>query len=138
MEAKEGDAGGRQILGARDELRRTLTTMLRGRGLTALTAAQRMGTTRQYVTQLLNGTRGRIDGELLARLQPGYGYPDHVRRGMLLRFQVMSAFEEANLSDRERMFLWRGIEQRLEELGVQIPTDPAEFIAETLRSNHAA
>jgi transcriptional regulator with XRE-family HTH domain len=119
------------------ELGRTLRFVRHIRQFTLRDVAKRAGRSYQYVQNIETGARGTVavDGPAFAEwIATGYGLPLPMVRSLVLRAEVLSALEQFGLAEGEAGFVWAGIENRLREIGKEIPAGPADIAEEVMRA----
>jgi transcriptional regulator with XRE-family HTH domain len=95
--------------------------------------ARDAGLSFQYVENIERGSRATVRDGVYERLPHGYGIPESFLADLLLRARVLSALERRGLDAEQRAFVWRGVEQRLAEKGVNVMTDLATIVVELMR-----
>lgn len=114
------------------ELGRGLRFMRHARNLTLRDVARRAELSPQYVQNIERGERLNASGEAYEKLARGYEVPQPVVDDLVCKARIMAALELRGLSDDQRTFVWRGVEQRLGEIGVDIKTDISQIVATML------
>lgn len=118
---------------AAKELGRGLRFMRHGRNLTLRDVAKRSELSAQYVQNIERGERLNASDESFEKLARGYEVPFEVVADLLLKARIVAALEQRGLTPDQQTFVWRGIEQRLSEQGLDIKTDVAAVVANMLR-----
>jgi transcriptional regulator with XRE-family HTH domain len=116
---------------ARD-LGKALRFLRHANNLTLRDVAKRAGMSAQYVQNIERGERINASEEAFEKLARGYEVPLPVVQDLLMKARIISALEMHGLSPEHQSFIWRGVEQRLTELGVDIRTDVARVVANML------
>ena len=111
------------------ELGRGLRFMRHARSLTLRDVAKRAAMSAQYVQNIERGERLNVSKEALEKLAGGYEVPMAVVDDLVCKARVMSALEERGFDADQRTFVWRGVEQRMAELGIDVKTDLAKVVA---------
>lgn len=96
--------------------------------------ARRAGMSLPYASNIELGDRLNVSEEAYEKLARGYEIPPVVVHDLLLKARVSSALEKRGLTAEQRTFVWRGVEQRCAEAGVEVRTDLAELGALVLAS----
>ncbi len=102
------------------------------RSFTLRDVAKRAELSAQYVQNLERGERPNASEEAYLRLARGYDIPAVVVSDLLLKARVVSALEARGLDRDQQTFVWRGVEQRLAEVGVDLKTDVARVVSSML------
>lgn len=114
---------------AAKELGRGLRFMRHARNLTLRDVAKRAELSAQYVQNIERGERLGASEDAYTRLARGYEIPVEIVDDLLLKARVVSALEQRGLDDKQQTFVWRGVEQRLTEIGVDVKTDISKVVA---------
>jgi transcriptional regulator with XRE-family HTH domain len=114
------------------ELGRALRFMRHARTLTLRDIAREAGLSSQYVQNIERGERTNVSEDAYARLARALGVPERVVGDLLLKARVQAALDARGIATDTAAFVWRGIEQRLEERGLGIRTDLAAVVADLL------
>jgi transcriptional regulator with XRE-family HTH domain len=114
------------------ELGKGLRFLRHAKSLTLRDVAKRAGMSAQYVQNIERGERVNASEESFEKLARGYEVPLPIIHDMLLKARIMSALELRGMGAEDQAFIWRGVEQRLLERGVDIRTDVARVVAEML------
>lgn len=114
---------------AAKDLGRGLRFLRHAQSLSLRDVAKRAELSAQYVQNIERGERLNASEEAFDKLARGYEVPTVVVDDLLLKARVLSALEQRGLSDDQQTFVWRGVEQRLAEVGVDIKTDIARIVA---------
>lgn len=117
---------------AAKDLGRGLRFLRHAQGLTLRDVAKRSQLSAQYVQNIERGERLGASEEAFEKLARGYEVPQTVVDDLLLKARVVSALELRGLSAEHQTFVWRGVEQRLGEVGVELKTDIARVVASML------
>lgn len=111
------------------ELGKGLRFLRHANNLTLRDVAKRAGMSAQYVHNIERGERVNASDEAFEKLAIGYEIPLPIVSGLLLKARIISALEMHGLAPEQQTFIWRGVEQRLTEMGVDIKTDVARVVA---------
>lgn len=114
------------------ELGKGFRFLRHARQLTLRDVAKRAGLSAQYVQNIERGERTSTSDEAYEKLARGYEVPMRILADMILRARVMSALEVYGLTADQQRFVWRGVEQRMAESGVNFTTDLAQVVSEML------
>lgn len=112
---------------ARD-LGRALRFIRTARSLTLRDVAKGAGLSPQYIAQVELAQRTGVSEEAIRRLARPLGVSETVVADLLLRARINSALETRGLTADQVSFIWRGVEQRLAEIDVNVQTDIAALI----------
>lgn len=118
---------------AAKEIGRALRFMRHGRTLTLRDVARRAGLSAQYVQNIERGERTNVSEDAYTRLARGLEIEEAVLRDLILKARVMSALEARGLDSEQQAFVWRGVEQRISEVGIDLRTDLARVVADMIR-----
>jgi transcriptional regulator with XRE-family HTH domain len=117
---------------AAKELGRAVRFVRHARNMTLRDVARASGLSPQYVQNIERGERTNVSQDAYMKAAAAVGLPEDTMRDLLLRARVASALEWRGL-DREQIgFVWRGVEQRLTEVGVDLRTDLTAVVTELL------
>lgn len=111
------------------ELGRSFRFLRHARELTLRDVAKRSGMSPQYIQNIERGERLNASPEAYEKLASGYAVPLDVVLDLVLRARVSSALEQRGLDAESVAFVWRGVEQRLSERGVDLKTDISRVVA---------
>jgi transcriptional regulator with XRE-family HTH domain len=114
---------------AAKDLGRGLRFLRQAQSLTLRDVAKRAELSAQYVQNIERGERLNASDESFERLARGYEVPKVVVDDLVLKARVLAALEKRGLDETQQTFIWRGVEQRLTEVGVDIKTDIARIVA---------
>jgi transcriptional regulator with XRE-family HTH domain len=117
---------------AAKELGRSLRFFRHARNLTLRDIARSAALSAQYVQNIERGERGTVSESAYSRVATALGIPDEIVLDLLMRARVHSALEQRGLSADQVVFVWRGVEQRLAEQGINLRTDISKVVAEIL------
>ncbi len=117
---------------AAKELGRALRFVRHARSLTLRDVARSSGLAPQYVQNIERGERGNVSEDAYTRAGEALALPPEMMLDLLLRARVQSAIEQRGLSAEQVAFVWRGVEQRLAEKGVDLRTDISKVVVEIL------
>jgi len=118
--------------GVARDLGRTLRFLRHGRDLTLADVAKRSGVSIGYVQNIESGVRHNADDGTYAKLGHGLGLDREVIDDLLLRARIMSALDHRGIAPDIATFVWRGVEQRLEESGARLQLNLERVIADML------
>jgi transcriptional regulator with XRE-family HTH domain len=114
---------------AAKDLGKGLRFLRHAQNLTLRDVAKRAELSAQYVQNIERGERANASEEAFGKLARGYEVPKAVVDDLVLKARVISALEARGLAAEQQTFVWRGVEQRLTELGIDIKTDIAKVVA---------
>ena len=114
---------------AAKELGRGMRFLRHAQSLTLRDVARRAEMSAQYVQNIERGERLNVSKEAFEKLAGGYEVPMPVVDDLVCKARIMSALEERGFDDTQRTFVWRGVEQRMAELGIDVKTDLARVVA---------
>jgi transcriptional regulator with XRE-family HTH domain len=117
---------------AAKELGRSLRFIRQARSLTLRDMAKGAQLSPQYIAQVELAQRLGVSEEALRRLAKPLGIPETVIADLLLRARIQSALEVRGLNPTDVTFVWRGVEQRLSEVGVDMKTDISKVVVDIL------
>lgn len=117
---------------AAKELGRSLRFIRQARSLTLRDMAKGAQLSPQYIAQVELAQRVGVSEEALRRFAKPLGIPESVIADLLLRARVQSALEVRGLAPEQVLFVWRGVEQRLAEAGVDMKTDISKVLVDIL------
>ena len=118
---------------AAKELGRGLRFLRHAQNLTLRDVSKRAEMSPQYVQNIERGERLNASGDAYERLARGYEVPQAVVDDLVCKARIMSALEMRGLDADARAFVWKGVEQRMTERGVDVRTDIAEVVSSMLR-----
>lgn len=113
---------------AAKELGRDLRFIRTSQSLTLRDAAKGASLSPQYVQNIERGERVTVSEDAYVRLGRAIGMPDADLLDRLLRARVKSALELRHIDEDGIAFVWRGVEQRLGEVGVELHLDLAQLL----------
>jgi len=116
------------------DLGRSLRFLRHAKELTLRDVAKRSGLSPQYVQNIERGERTNTSDEAFEKLARGYAIPLTVIEDLLLKARVVSALGQRGVDTDGQTFIWRGVEQRIAELGIEVKTDLAKTVAELLNA----
>lgn len=114
------------------ELGKALRFMRHARTLTLRDVAIGAELSSQYVQNIEQGERTNVSEDAYQRVAKGMGVPAAVLADLLLKARVQAALEQRGLDAERVAFVWRGVEQRLAESGIDIRTDLAKVVADLI------
>ena len=114
---------------AAKELGRAFRFFRHAGNLSLRDVAKRAGLSAQYVQNIERGEKFNASTDVFTRLARGYELPAAVIDNLVLKAEVMSALERRGLDQESAEFIWRGVEQRLGEKGVEYRTDLVEVVS---------
>jgi transcriptional regulator with XRE-family HTH domain len=117
---------------AAKELGRALRLIRHTRQITLRDAARAASLSPQYINNIERGERGTISQDAFSRLIAALGGPPEVYDDLLVKARIEAALDERGLDESDRMFVWRGVEQRLSERGVKL-TVLSEALVDMMR-----
>jgi transcriptional regulator with XRE-family HTH domain len=117
---------------AAKELGRGLRFVRHARTLTLRDVAKRANLSPQYVQNIERGERTTVSEDAYTRLAAALEVPENVLDDLVLRARTHTALELRGLSAEDVAFVWRGVEQRLEERGISLRTDIAKVVVDIL------
>lgn len=116
---------------ARD-LGKGLRFLRHARDLTLRDVATRAGLSAQYIQNVERGERVNASDETFEKLARGYEVPASLINDLLLKARVHSDLERHGLTAEQVAFVWKGVEMRLLEVGVNLRTDLAKVLTEMI------
>lgn len=114
------------------DLGRSLRFIRHAKNLTLRDVAKAAGLSPQYTQNIERGERGSASEDAYERLARGYAIDYTIVQDLVLKAQIMSALERRGLDADQRSFVWRGVEPRLAEVGLNLRTDVAKLVAEII------
>jgi transcriptional regulator with XRE-family HTH domain len=114
------------------DLGKALRFIRHAKNMTLRDVAKRASLSPQYVQNLERGERMSASEDAFNKLAQGYGIDQSIIADLLVKARIMSALERRGLDAEQRAFVWRGIEPRLAEVGLNLRTDVAKLVAELL------
>lgn len=117
---------------AAKELGRALRFVRHARNLTLRDAGRSAALSPQYVQNIERGERTSVSEDAYVRLGKALGVPPDVLLDLILRARVQSALEIRGLAPEHVTFVWRGVEQRLAEVGIDLRTDLSRVVTDIL------
>jgi len=117
---------------AAKELGRSLRFFRHARNLTLRDIARSASLSSQYIQNIERGERGTVSESAYTRFAKALGVPDEIVLDLLMRARVHSALEQRGLLPDQVVFVWRGVEQRLAEQGIDLRTDISRVVVEML------
>ena len=117
---------------AAKELGRSIRFIRHARELTLRDVARGAQLSSQYVQNIERAQRTSVSQEAYMRLAGPLGIPEAIIADLLLRARVYSALEWRGLTPEQQTFVWRGVEQRLAESGVDLRTDMSKVVVDIL------
>lgn len=117
---------------AAKDLGRSLRFIRHARSLTLRDVAKGAHLSPQYVQNIELGQRTTVSAEAYLRLATPLGIPEGIVADLLLRARVYSALEWRGLTPDNTVFVWRGVEQRLAEIGIDLKTDMSKVVTDIL------
>lgn len=88
----------------------------------------------QYIANIEAGSALTVNEDKYRALAKGIRMPEAVMADFLLRARVYSALERRGLTPEQQAFIWKGIEQRLAEVGINLRLDLEKQFADILLS----
>lgn len=117
---------------AAKELGRALRFVRHARNLTLRDIGRSASLSPQYVQNIERGERTTVSEDAYVRFAKALSVPDEIVLDLILRARIQSALERRGLSPDQVVFVWRGVEQRLAEQGVDLKTDIAKVVVDIL------
>lgn len=117
---------------AAKELGRALRFVRHARNLTLRDIARSAALSAQYVQNIERGERVTVSEDAYLRFAKALALPDSVVMDLVLRARVWSALERRGLTPDQVSFVWRGVEQRLAEQGIDLRTDLSKVVVDIL------
>lgn len=111
------------------DLGRSLRFLRHAQDMTLREVAKRAGLSPQYIQNIERGERVGTSSESFEKLARGYGVDFAVVADLLLKARVMSNLELRGIGAEQSAFVWRGVEQRLQEQGVELSTDVSRVVS---------
>lgn len=115
---------------AAKKLGRSLRFIRQARSLTLRDMAKGAQLSPQYIAQVELAQRVGVSEEALRRFAKPLAIPEAVIADLLLEARVRSALEVRGLPPDQVTFVWRGVEQRLSEIGVDMRTDISKIVVD--------
>ena len=109
---------------AAKEFGRALRFVRHARNMTLRDAARGASLSPQYVQNIERGERTSVSEDAYIRLGKSLGVPPDVLLDLILRARVQSALEQRGLAGEHVSFVWKGVEQRLAEVGIDLRVGP--------------
>lgn len=119
-------------IAAAKDLGRALRFVRHARDMTLRDAARGAALSPQYVQNIERGERTSVSEDAYLRLGKSIGVPPEVLLDLILRARVQSALELRGLAPENVTFVWRGVEQRLAEVGIDLRTDLTRVVTDIL------
>jgi transcriptional regulator with XRE-family HTH domain len=117
---------------AAKELGRSLRFVRHARNLTLRDIARSASLSPQYVQNIERGERGTVSEDAYIRFAKALAIPEEIVLDLLMRARIQSALERRGLQPDQVVFVWRGVEQRLAEQGIDLRTDIAKVVVDIL------
>lgn len=117
------------------DLGKNLKFLRQARGLLLDDVAKGAGISITYLQNIESGVRTNTDEDRFVGVADGLRIDRDVLRDLLLRGRVLSALELRGLDAEKQNFVWRGTEQRINEVGLTLQTDMGKIINQILESN---
>jgi transcriptional regulator with XRE-family HTH domain len=117
---------------AAKELGRSLRFFRHARSLTLRDVARSAGLSSQYVQNIERGERGTVSEGAYTRFAKALAIPDEVVLDLIMKARVHSALEQRGLATDQVVFVWRGVEQRLAEQGIDLRTDISKVVVDII------
>ena len=117
---------------AAKELGRAVRFVRHARSMTLRDVARKSGLSPQYVQNIERGERANVSEDAYVRFGKALELPPDVMLDLILRARIQSALERRGLAGDKVAFVWRGVEQRLEEVGLSLRTDLAGVVTDLL------
>lgn len=117
---------------AAKDLGRALRFIRHARNLTLRDVARGAGLSAQYVQNIELAQRTTVSEAAYLRMAKPLEIPESVVADLVLRARIQSALELRGLDAEQVTFVWRGVEQRLAEVGVDMRTDVSKVVADIL------
>lgn len=117
------------------ELGRKLRFVRQARSLTLRDVSQRSGLSMQYLAQIETAKKIGVTEDAYERFGHALGLDPGIIGDLVLEARIQSALEARGLDAEQRAFVWRGIEQRLAEVGYDINTDISDVVVDILRGS---
>lgn len=117
---------------AAKELGRAFRFVRMARTMTLRDAAKASALSPQYVQNIERGERLNVSEDAYLRIGRALAIPEGVVLDLILRARVQSALEQRGIEADQATFVWRGVEQRLAEVGMDLRTDLAKVVVDIL------
>jgi len=117
---------------AAKELGRALRFVRHARNLTLRDIARSASLSPQYVQNIERGERATVSEDAYIRFAKALSIPDEIVLDLIMRARIQSALERRGLSPDQVVFVWRGVEQRLAEQGLDLRTDISKVVVDIL------
>lgn len=117
---------------AAKELGRGLRFVRHAREQTLKDVATKASLSPQYVQNIERGERTTVSDDAYGRLSAALELPPDVMADLILRARCMTALELRGLETEDVQFVWRGVEARLRERGIDVRTDISKVVTDIL------
>lgn len=117
---------------AAKEIGRSLRFVRHARNLTLRDVARSSGLAAQYVQNIERGERGNVSEAAYERVGGALSLPPAMVLDLLMKARIQSALEQRGLSEAQVLFIWRGVEQRLAEQGIDLRTDISKVVVDII------
>lgn len=117
---------------AAKELGRGLRFVRHAREQTLRDVAKRAQLSPQYIQNIERGERTTVSEDAYGRLAGALEVPSDVIADLILRARCMAALELRGLGQEDVAFVWRGVESRLRERGIDVRTDISKVVVDIL------
>lgn len=117
---------------AAKELGRNLRFVRHARNLTLRDIARSASLSPQYVQNIERGERTTVSEDAYVRFARALSIPEDIVLDLIMRARIQSALERRGLSPDQVLFVWRGVEQRLAEQGIDLRTDISKVVVDIL------
>lgn len=117
---------------AAKDLGRAFRFVRHARNLTLRDVARAAALSPQYVQNIEVGERTTVSEEAYLKMSKALGIPEGMILDLLLRARVQSALEQRGLGADQITFVWKGVEQRLAEQGIDLRTDLTRVVVDIL------
>ena len=117
---------------AAKDLGRSVRFVRHARNMTLRDAARAASLSPQYIQNIERGERTTVSEDAYMRFAKAIGIPEGVMLDLLMRARVYSALEQRGLNSEQATFVWKGVEQRLAEVGVDFRTDLTRVVVDIL------
>ena len=119
-------------ISAAKELGRSLRFVRHAKTMTLRDIGRASGLSPQYVQNIERGERTSVSEDAYLRFAEAVGITNAEILDFILRARVQSDLEKRGLSPEHVTFVWRGVEQRLAEVGVDLRLDLTQIVVRVL------
>jgi transcriptional regulator with XRE-family HTH domain len=117
---------------AAKELGRSLRFVRHARNLTLRDIGRSAQLSPQYVQNIERGERTTVSEDAYLRFAKALSIPEAIVLDLILRARIQSALEQRGLQPDQVVFVWRGVEQRLAEQGIDLKLDISKVVVDII------